>query len=94
MKKTLIIIGCLALGFSSCGEDDVKTNPCEAIDSGLRLPVEEALNAYTDATPKTETLCKLVQDAIQAYRDTECGADDAYETELGDVLKECATIGQ
>ncbi|MDH7446297.1 hypothetical protein [Aquimarina sp. 2201CG14-23] len=94
MKKLMYVaVFGMALGFTSCGEDDVINFACDTIDSELRAPVVAALAAYNDATTQTEALCSAAKSAIETYRATDCGAADAYATELAALPADCSTVG-
>ncbi|SEK79794.1 hypothetical protein SAMN04487910_1149 [Aquimarina amphilecti] len=80
----------MALGLTSCGEDDVVDFACDAIDSELRAPVVAALAAYDDNA--TVAACEAVKNAIDVYRSTDCGAADAYTNELAALPDDCSTL--
>lgn len=83
-NNVLIILFATSLLFVSCGEDDVKGLACDAVDSELRSPVELALKAYNEK-PESKELCSALKKAIDVYRGTECGADDAYAREYDNL---------
>ncbi len=91
MKKiTFIAIFSMVLGFTSCGSDDVENVACDIADTELRATVQEALDAYDNATEKTEELCTAAKQAIESYRANECGSADAFATELAELPEDCS----
>ncbi len=81
----------MALGFTSCGEDDVIDFACDTIDSELRAPVVAALAAYESSA--NSATCEAVKSAIDVYRSSDCGAADAYTNELAALPADCADAG-
>lgn len=92
MKKLMLVaVFGIALGFTSCGEDDVVDFVCDAVEAELRAEVEAEIAAY-DAEA-TATTCANLKAAIDAYRENECGADDAYASQRDALPEDCSTAG-
>ncbi|WP_298546945.1 hypothetical protein [uncultured Aquimarina sp.] len=92
MKKLMFVaVFGMALGFTSCGEDDVVDFVCDALEEELRVDVESAFAEYeADATPAT---CAGLKNAIDSYRASDCGSADAYAAQRDALPEDCATAG-
>ncbi len=81
----------MALGLTSCGEDDVVDFVCDSVEAELRAEVEAEIAAY-DAEVNATT-CANLKAAIDAFRSSECGADDAYAQQRDALPEDCETAG-
>ncbi|MBW1297580.1 hypothetical protein [Aquimarina litoralis] len=90
MKKLMCIaVFGMALGFTSCSEDDVVDFACDTVRDGLRAPVQAAIDAYNEDT-SSSTLCDAARDAIETYKSNECG--DAHFDQVLAGLPDCSTL--
>lgn len=80
----------MALGLTSCGEDDVVDFACDTVRDELRATVQISIDAYNEDTT-SESLCEAARTAIESYKGNACG-DGAFDTILAD-LPDCATLG-
>ncbi len=87
MKKLMYVavLG-MAMGLTSCGEDDVKDLACDTARGPLKDTVQLAIDAYNDN--KNEITCEAAKTAIETYKSNECG-DDSFDTVLAS-LSECS----
>lgn len=78
-----VAVCALALGFTSCGADDVVDLACDSARDALKASVQVTINAY-DAEPNAET-CNAAKTAIEEYKANPCGDNsfDAVLTGLG-----------
>jgi len=94
MKKLMYVAALgMALGFASCGADDVidavTDLACESTEAALKSDVTDAIAAHANST---STTCTALKTAIEAYRESPCGSADAYATELSALPDDCATL--
>ena len=91
MKKLMYaaVLG-MAIGFTSCSEEEIIEFGCNTAIETLRVPVETAFNAY-DADP-TQLTCEAVKTAVETYRNSQCG-DDFFDDRLIGFPLDCANIG-
>jgi len=85
MKKLMYVaVFAMALGMTSCGEDDVvdlvTDAACDAARPALRETVQTAIDAYNADTSST-SLCEAARTAIETYKSNECG-DTVYDETL------------
>jgi len=78
----------MALGFTSCGSDDVVDFACDTVRDGLRAPVQVAIDAYE--AEATEATCTAAREAIETYKSNECG-DGSFDQVLAG-LPDCSTL--
>ncbi|WP_378180081.1 hypothetical protein [Aquimarina sp. SS2-1] len=84
MKKLMFVaVFGMALGFTSCGADDVVDFACDQFRDELRESVQADIDAYNADTSST-ALCEAARDAIESYRSNECG-DNAFDAVLNDL---------
>ncbi|MFD2563499.1 hypothetical protein [Aquimarina rubra] len=93
MKKLMFVaVFGMALGFTSCGSDDVVDFVCDAVIEELRADVDTAFAAWqNEETPST---CADLKGAIEAFRASECGSADAYSEQFNALPDDCSTIGR
>ncbi|AXT57281.1 hypothetical protein J8L88_01345 [Aquimarina sp. MMG015] len=90
MKKLMFVaVFGMALGLTSCGEDDVVDFACDAARDSLRATVQVSIDAY-EANTSSTSLCEAARTAIESYKSNECG-DDAFDGILAD-LPDCSTL--
>ncbi|WP_298314927.1 hypothetical protein [uncultured Aquimarina sp.] len=92
MKKLMFVaVFGMALGFTSCGEDDVVDFVCDAVIEELRADVDAAFADWqAEETPDT---CADLRGAIDAFRASDCGAADAYAAQRDALPEDCSTAG-
>ena len=93
MKKLMFVaVFGMALGFTSCGEDDVVDFVCDAVVEELRADVDSAFADWqAEETPAT---CSALKSAIDAFRSSDCGTADAYAAQRDALPEDCSTAGQ
>jgi len=96
MKKLMFLaVFAMALGITSCGADDVvdlaTDAVCESIEATLRADVDIEFAAY--AAEQTSATCSNLKQAIDAYRASDCGADDAFAVQRDALAEDCLTVG-
>ncbi len=84
----IVAIFSMALGFTSCGEDDVVDFVCDAVEEELRVDVDAAFADWqAEDTPAT---CSALKDAIDAFRASDCGSADAYAAQRDALPEDCS----
>ncbi len=84
----LVAVVGMALGFASCGEDDVKDFACDTARDALRAPVDVAIAAFRE--DETSQTCEAARNAIDSYKSNECG--DSHFDAVLEGLPDCSTL--
>ncbi|GAA0714061.1 hypothetical protein GCM10009430_06670 [Aquimarina litoralis] len=93
MKKLMLVaVFGMAIGFTSCGADDVVDFACDQARDALREDVQESIDAY-NADTSSSSLCEAARAAIESYKSGECG-DGAFDAILAELPEDCSTVGQ